>query len=242
LPTDNPYLDESYIKSLSSLPEKKRNALLYGDWDSMEGQFFEEWTTRKHVVFPFEIPNSWRKFRSIDVSGKNGWTACGWYALDYDGNIWKYREYYATNLESDIHAQNIAELTGNEKIHYTVIDNSAFSRIGLPETIAEIYIKNGIQNLVPSSKNRIAGWDFVHQYLRWNEKDGPRLKVFSSCKNTIRTIPACIYDKNNSGDLDTDCEDHIADEMRYFIQTIRDGKSQRPITAAYKRLKELYNN
>jgi len=31
LPTDNPFLDETYIKSLESLPEKKRNALLYGD-------------------------------------------------------------------------------------------------------------------------------------------------------------------------------------------------------------------
>jgi len=48
-------------------------------------------------------------------------------------------------------------MSQGEEIQYTVIDNSAFSKIGLPETIAEVYMKNGIDNLVPSSKDRIAG-------------------------------------------------------------------------------------
>lgn len=242
LPTDNPHLDATYISSLSALPDKKRNALLYGDWDSMEGQFFEEWNVRKHVVIPFDIPNSWRKFRSIDVGGRNGWTACGWYAMDYDGNIWKYREYYATGKDSEEHAKNIVELTRDEQIQYTVIDNSAFSQIGLPETIAEIYMKNGVENLVPSSKDRLAGWDFVHQFLRHSATEEPKLKFFDTCKHAIRTLPAVIYDMNNSGDVDTDCEDHIADEVRYFIQTVREGRSVRPETSAQKRLKILYNN
>jgi hypothetical protein len=242
LPTDNPYLDATYISSLSALPDKKRNALLYGDWDSMEGQFFEEWNVRKHVVIPFEVPNTWRKFRSIDVSGRNGWTACLWFALDYDGKVWAYREYYATGKDSEEHAKNIVELTKDEQIQYTVIDNSAFSQIGLPETIAETYMKNGVENLVPSSKDRLAGWDFMHQFLRHSATEEPKLKFFDTCKNTIRTLPSVIYDKNNSGDLDTHTEDHLCDSIRYMIQTVREGRSIRPETAAQKRLKILYNN
>lgn len=241
LPTDNPFLDETYIKSLESLPEKKRNALLYGDWDSMEGQFFEEWSSRKHVVRAFDIPSSWRKFRSIDVSGRNGYTACTWFALDYDGNVWQYREYYRKGMDADEHARNIANLSKDEYYQYTVIDNSAFSKIGLPETLAEVYVKNGIDNLVPSSKERVQGWDFVHQYLRWDDFTEPKLRFFDNCKDTIRTLPSLIYDKNNSGDMDTDGEDHIADTIRYFIQTVRGGRTQKPMTAAQKRLKELYN-
>jgi hypothetical protein len=36
LPTDNPYLDATYYKSLESLPEAERKAFLEGDWDSFE--------------------------------------------------------------------------------------------------------------------------------------------------------------------------------------------------------------
>lgn len=36
LPTDNPYLDESYYKSLESLPENQRKALLEGNWDAFD--------------------------------------------------------------------------------------------------------------------------------------------------------------------------------------------------------------
>lgn len=36
LPTDNPYLDESYYKSLESLPETQRKAFLEGNWDSFD--------------------------------------------------------------------------------------------------------------------------------------------------------------------------------------------------------------
>lgn len=36
LPTDNPYLDGSYYKSLESLPENQRKAFLEGNWDSFD--------------------------------------------------------------------------------------------------------------------------------------------------------------------------------------------------------------
>lgn len=36
LPTDNPYLDASYYKSLESLPEAQRKAFLEGNWDAFD--------------------------------------------------------------------------------------------------------------------------------------------------------------------------------------------------------------
>lgn len=36
LPTDNPYLDASYYKSLESLPETQRKAFLEGNWDAFD--------------------------------------------------------------------------------------------------------------------------------------------------------------------------------------------------------------
>lgn len=42
LPTDNPYLDASYWKSLESLPPAERKAFLEGDWDSFDDSMDEK--------------------------------------------------------------------------------------------------------------------------------------------------------------------------------------------------------
>ncbi|MFA5152855.1 MAG: phage terminase large subunit [Clostridia bacterium] len=237
---DNPYLPDSYLNALKSLPEKMRKAYEEGDWNTFEGQYFTEWDKSIHVVSKFDIPVTWRKIRCIDVGGRNGWTACVWLAIDYDGNVWAYREYYATGLDSDEHAKKIKELSKDEFYPYTVIDSSAFSKIGLPETIAEVYTRNGVEGLVPASKKRVDGWDFVHQYLRI--EDGPKLKFFSDCVNCTRTIPELIHDKNRPEDVDSDGEDHLADALRYGLQTLRGTSSDKPQNGVQKRLAQLYNS
>ena len=84
--------DPAYAARLASMPEKERNALLYGDWDSFAGMFFEDFRTTPdlrmaaakglqmsekqlqkerrfvHVIDPFEIPNDWKIFRSFGRS------------------------------------------------------------------------------------------------------------------------------------------------------------------------------
>ena len=39
--------------------------------------------------------------------------------------------------------------------------------------------------------------------------------VFSTCKAFIRTVPALQHDPSRAEDLDTEAEDHVADEARY---------------------------
>jgi hypothetical protein len=43
--------------------------------------------------------------------------------------------------------------------------------------------------------------------------------IFSNCKAFIRTIPLLQYDEHKPEDLDTDGEDHCADEVRYFCMS-----------------------
>ena len=43
--------------------------------------------------------------------------------------------------------------------------------------------------------------------------------VFSNCKAFIRTVPLLQYDEHKPEDLDTDGEDHVADEVRYFCMS-----------------------
>lgn len=252
LPTDNPHLAESYIETLGSLPEKLRKAYLEGNWDSFEGQFFSEWDRDIHVVDPFTIPESWVKLRSIDPSGRAGTTACGWYTIDESGNVFKYREYYVSGLDVDEHAREIARLSEGEQYPYTCIDAAAFAKLGLPETTAEIYERNGVIGLVPSMKARVMGWNTFHQYLRHEtldpitrivSKHAPKLKFFKNCLNTIRTIPLAIHDEKEPQDIKSEYvgAEHgdALDETRYLLQTLREQKSRPEKSFIEKRIEEI---
>lgn len=259
---DNPHISQSYLDSLSSLPEKMRRAFLDGDWDIFEGQFFTEFNREKHVIKHInrsELPTHWPNFRSIDVSGRNGITSCHWYTLDGDGTVWVYREYYFTGRDSDQHAEEIwkasrewnLDTPGNDEgYRYTVMDDAAWHKMGMPETTSEVYMriwqemdeKYGVTScnaLVPSDKNRVMGWDLVHSYLRWDDKIDPKIKIMDSCPNLIRTLPILIHDEKNKDDVDSDGEDHSADELRYFLQTLRDSKAPMVENAVQRRLREL---
>ena len=239
LPTDNPYLAKSYIEELHRLPKQLRMAYLEGNWDVFEGQFFREFFRDKHVVQPFVIPESWLRFRSIDPSGRDGITSCHWYAIDWNSRVFVYREHYGTGKDADQHAKEIARLSEGEKYRYTVIDSAAFSKLGLPETMAEIYNRCGVSGLTPASKQRVVGWNTVHTYLRWDENTDPKIKIFSTCENLIRTLPSLVHDDLHPEDLNIKGEDHSADELRYFLQTLREGHTPRPLTFVEKRLNEM---
>jgi hypothetical protein len=244
LPSDNPYLQESYMTVLRSLPENLRKAYLDGNWDVFEGQYFTEWDSTQHVIAPFELPPSWRKFRSIDPSGRSGITSCHWYALDTDGNVYVYREYYASDRDYDEHAKAIARLSqdkeGNmEDYAYTVMDTAAFAKAGYSETAVEIYERHGVHGIIQSAKERVIGWNAVHYYLRWTDMIKPKLRIFSTCHNLIRTLPMMQHDQLHPEDIDTTLEDHAMDELRYFLRTLREQKSPRTLSEVERRIEEL---
>jgi hypothetical protein len=105
-----------------------------------------------------------------------------------------------------------------EKIAHAVLDPSAFAQDGGP-SIAERLAKVGAR-FTPADNTRVArrgaisGWDQVRGRLK-GDADGPMLVVFSTCTDTIRTLPALQHDPLKAEDLDTEGEDHAADEVRY---------------------------
>ena len=59
----------------------------------------------------------------------------------------------------------------------------------------------------------------MHYRFQFDEKGYPRMYIFSNCKHFIRTIPLMMYSETHPEDLDTDLEDHIADETRYMCMS-----------------------
>ena len=71
----------------------------------------------------------------------------------------------------------------------------------------------------PADHKRLPGWMQVHYRLSMDERGYAMLYVFKNCRAFIRTLPLLQYDRTNPEDLDTDGEDHVADETRYFCMS-----------------------
>lgn len=242
LPSDNPHNSVAYLEELKSLPERLRKAYLEGNWDIFAGQYFTEWDKERHVVPPFPIPKAFKLFRSYDHGRANA-ACCKWYALDYDGRVWVYRELYAKGLNVDQLAAEINRLSVGEVYDYSVADPAIFANIGFVDkyggqTIAETFARSGIM-FIPASNRRIDGWNLMHQYLRWDDKTPPKIIYFNTCYDSIRTIPALVHDDVKPEDIDTDGEDHAADVDRYFLMSLHERQSPKPLNDVERKLKKL---
>ena len=82
------------------------------------------------------------------------------------------------------------------------------------EAIVDTAARYGIL-FTPGDNSRIPGWMQCHYRLQFDENGYSRMYVFSNCKAFSRTIPTLIYDEHKPEDLDTDLEDHVADDWRY---------------------------
>jgi hypothetical protein len=241
LVTDNKALIESnpdYIRQLEALPPKLRDAWLYGDWNVYEGQFFEEfkddqdhyedrqWT---HVIKPFDIPDGWKIYRSFDW-GYNKPFSCGWWAVDYEGVAYRILELYGCTKTANegvkwTPPQVFAEIHKIETEHRWLkgkkiqgIADPAIWDAETGESIADVAAKHQVY-FTQGDNKRIAGWMQVHYRMAFDDNGYPMMYVFNNCKAFIRTIPLLQYDEHKVEDLDTDGEDHIADEMRYFLMS-----------------------
>ena len=222
---DNPYLtqDHSYVAMLASLPEAKRQQFLYGNWDVVEDGAFPEFNKDVHVVEPFEIPSGWTKIRACDF-GYSSHSGVLWGAIDYDNNIWIYRELYVNKLTADKLAWAILDTeAGDGTIYDAVLDSSCWARRGdRGPSIAEAMNREGCR-FRPSDRSpgsRVAGKIELHKRLSVDEEtEEPSIYFFSSCRNIVSQLPALPLDKRNAEDVDTRSEDHLYDALRYMIMS-----------------------
>ena len=234
---DNPYLmqTDDYYAMLASLPDIQRKQFLDGDWDAYEDSAFPEFSKTTHVVEPFEIPKGWYKFRAADW-GYSSPACVLWFAVDYNNNLWLYRELYTSKVTADIFAKQVLELESGEYIQYGVLDSSTWAKRGdVGPSIAETMIQQGCRwrQSDRSPKSRISGKLEIHKRLLINDKE-PGLRVFKNCRNLIRTMSTLPTDKKNPEDVDTNAEDHAYDALRY-------GCMSRPMHPKYaQRFKPLF--
>ncbi len=253
LPTDNLALmraQPDYIEQLKSLPPKLREAWLYGNWDIYEGQFFEDFRPEPdmaaaeaagcslsreelkqqhrwvHVIEPFKPDPGWKIYRSFDWGYSHPFS-CAWWAVDYDGVLYRILELYGCTETPNEGVKWIPEEVF-KRIRTIEQENSLLRGrhiIGVADpaiwdaergvSIAETAGKYGVY-FEPGDNKRIPGWMQMHYRLAFDDNGFAMMYIFRNCKAFIRTIPTLVYDEHKPEDLDTDGEDHVADEARYM--------------------------
>jgi len=231
--------DPTYILRLrQSGSEALVKAWLEGNWDIVDGAFFDEWDESIHVLddatfAPILANPGVLRFRAFDWGSARPFSV-GWYAMldrDYPyrdrilpkGALVKYREWYGATgpnkglkMTADLVAQGIVQREKGERIRYGTADPAIFIRDGGPSIGETMAIHRCTWRR--ADNKRKAGWEQLRNRLV-GELGQPLLYFCESCEDTIRTIPTLQHDSKDPEDLDTEAEDHAADETRYAVMS-----------------------
>lgn len=220
---DNEYLmtnNPEYVENLENLPEMRRKAMLYGDWDAFEGQYFSEFSREMHVIEPFEIPDSWRRYITLDYG--LDMLAAYWIALDTHNKAYVYKELYKSGLIISDAAKEIKAVT-SEPIHLTFAPPDLWNRRQeTGKSAAQLFQECGIR-FTKSNNNRIQGWYNLKEWLKpYKDEQGiwtARLVITRNCTNLIRCLPMLQCDDKNPNDVANDPHEltHGPDAIRGFI-------------------------
>ena len=236
--TDNRYLGAGYVANLQmSGPPQLVRAWLEGDWSVIDGAFFPEWSYARHVVRPFWLPADWLRFRSGDWGSASPFSF-GWWAVAGDefateegvlprGALVRYREWYGAAAAEcrpqaagrgggRPHAARVEHNDG--RIAYGVLDPAAFASDGGP-SIAERMARRGVHfrpadNARVAQRGALGGWDQLRARLIGEGGRPGDLRVLHLRRHDPH-LPALQHDAARPEDVDSDGEDHAADEVRY---------------------------
>lgn len=224
-------------------------AWLEGSWEIVAGGMFDDiWTPDRHVVKPFEVPGTWMINRSFDWGSSKPFSV-GWWAesdgSDYyengerrssvPGDLFRIAEWYGwtgqPNEGSRMVAREIAQgiiererrLLPNYYVAPGPADGSIYDKVNnvsIAEEMQDVGVYWEVADKSPGS--RIQGWERMRSMMKQSlldRREEPGLFVFETCDHFLRTVPVLPRDDRKIDDVDTEAEDHVADECRYRVLT-----------------------
>ena len=162
------------------------------------------------------------------------------------GDLYQIQEWYGWDgrnrnqglrmLAKDV-AKGIIDRENSWKIAHRTKPGPADSSIFDSENgncIAKDMEKEGVR-WNPADKgpgSRKQGWEQIRKMMKgatseeFQPREYPGFFVFDNCKQTIATVPVVPRDGKDIDDVDTDSEDHLADQLRYRIRKKLRGVTQ----------------
>lgn len=123
-----------YMATLDALTGVRYLRYRKGIWAAAEGMVYQDvWNPALHLVSGVELgweiggpdqrpipPASWPRYLSLDFGYTHPFV-CGWWAMDGDGRLYRYREIYMSHRLVEDHAADIKRLHGTEPLPYAII-------------------------------------------------------------------------------------------------------------------------
>ena len=211
------------------------------------GMFDDVWDRSVHVLEPFDIPRSWRIDRSYDWGSSKPFSVGWWAEADgteatlKDGSTWapppgtiiRIAEWYGWNGRANeglkLTADQIAEggVQREKDMGWRGRVEPGPGDMPTPApgeaSMRDVFKAKGFAFTEPrkASGSRENGWAKMREMLRaamQTPQEEPGLFVFNTCTDGfIRTVPTLPRSERKPDDVDTDAEDHTADETRYRI-------------------------
>ena len=222
LVTDNEVLmaeDPDYLSRLSALPQKLRDAWLYGRWDIFEGQFFPEFDPTRHVVEPSEIPKGLRTFVAVDY----GFDMLAALLLGASGEfVYVLREICVPNLTLWEAADRIVGEYGEFSPEYAVASPDLWNR-RQDSGKSGVEIMQSVRGMPPmlaADDRRVAGWRAVREYLT-PHGDGMGLRISRGCGELIHCMSSLLFDSTRPEDAASEPHaiTHAPEALRYGLMS-----------------------
>jgi PBSX family phage terminase large subunit len=228
---ENEHLPLDYVQTaLATWSELRIRRELYGEEDAFEGAIYPEFRRDVHVIKPFSIPKEWTRVIGADHGYSNP-AAFIWGAVDYDGNIYIYREYYETQRLVHEICKEVEAANADEKIEGIYLDPSTKAvRSQTGRSDWEVYLEHLPSKfaLLTAENDVTSGIDRVKTYLKPSVRTGkPKLFIFDTCHNVLdeigeyRWAPLSpgMQGKANEKEQPRKYKDHAMDALRYLVMS-----------------------
>lgn len=158
------------------------------------------------------------------------------------GSLIRVREWYTVQKDEQGYAKpNLGQRLTNEELgagiarklkvlprpRISVADPSIFAEDGGPSSYDRMQVGARQESyqlgFTKADNNRQSGWSRLREFLQnANPPDGAKVEregmwIFGTCEDWLRTVPVLQADRLKPDDVDTDAEDHAADDSRYCV-------------------------
>lgn len=213
---DNPFIDPDEVeqarKQLNSTYFKQEYEASFEDYT---GLVWPEFNPKTHVIEATYIPGLYQRLGAIDtaITGTTGALKC---AIDENGNLIVYSEYYEQNKR----VSEIAEAIKEDDVKWIIDPESHKKQVKRGEelySLSDEFHDYGI-NADNAQKDVYAGINRVAEYF----KSG-KIKIFRTCKNLIYELERYHWSEEketSSGMLEPKpykALDHLCDCLRYIV-------------------------
>lgn len=233
--TQNPHINPGELDTLlAGLDANEKKARLHGQFVQRAGLIYPTFNESIHVVdpiIPSDLnPRQWMHFNMMDHGFSNA-TAWLWAAVDDEGRIIVYEEYYKQREIVKIHAQNVLATNGRLKVNptYSVGDPSIRNTDPITGTSVLLeYLEHGIPIILGNNDFK-AGAEAVRRRLGGtfgNVTLPVGLYITRNCSNLIWEMKRYRFalwahkkmdrEKNLKEEAHKK-DDHACDALRYGI-------------------------